>query len=942
MAAPVLDWDNSRVHFSGGIIEVRFQTTPYPYRSCAWSRSGTTCTITANGHGLSNGESVGLYLSSSVTAIPTGTYTVGNVATNTFDVTVPDAGSTSGTAYMIYRSAAHWPSIKRNAGSAIPCPQYVWTHYSLIIRVPDASLVQAGETVTITLPAGVVSDNAGTPAGNALVTDQGITNGTGVEILTYTIPENAADMPLGQGVVVTPYYKNNCKWTDALRQFSYELNTVNYSQALWASTSRDITVNAYGLPTSMGETTPVTIGFGTGSDDPFYPVTPGRTFPEGVYTLRWKGASAPSIVGETPTGFGTNGDWNYRLYNLTGVTKTSLQVQLSGLVDDLQLIMPGYSVDGGDPTQEIHDDWLRLNKSISTLRMMAYTHCNTGNNTRMSEFPPSTWKFDSGYAVTHIGEVTGVEQVYNRWWASDNAYEITHDIAGDMVDTCFSEAEAPYATYINGVAYLARVRTAANKFVVNAASAPTVGHSIRLTMRSKGPPLSRMVGLCNATGKHLWCNVPKNFLDDGEVRAFADYIRDTLNEELTVYVEYANEMWNYVDARRLIQAMAFTDPYMGRPVTWARSGSGPYTITVTQSAHGYGTGTQTIQICNSSAAGLDGYQTCTIINTSSYSFEVADDPGASGTALAKKYATDWNTMQLQWYGKRSAEIHEIFRQSFAVTGRTAAKRVVTGQAVNTSLMQGNIYLGYKNHCEATYRGGSALTFTYPDYYGWAMYLGSHPVNFHASSPLGPDFFANGSGSFSAMSAEQWMDSVYCQLDHHNLIRAVQNADYLKAYNLANGSNIRGVIYECGLVASMEGFAIGAKSMDGGTYSEAQYNVVYERMLQIKRHPRSALITLESLRYCLATEIVDLYVNFTDYGIGGSSGNWGMCEFQWQVSGPGDGTQGDWDNRTDLSDPDNQAVVAYAYDLWAGEYVPPEPEPEPPPAATKLVIVKRSP
>lgn len=65
-------------------------------------------------------------------------------------------------------------------------------------------------------------------------------------------------------------------------------------------------------------------------------------------------------------------------------------------------------------------------------------------------------------------------------------------------------------------------------------------------------------------------------------------------------------------------------------LAWARSGGGPYTITVTHTAHGYAT-SDVIEIADSTAAGLNGPQTITVTGANSYTFSVASDPGASGT-----------------------------------------------------------------------------------------------------------------------------------------------------------------------------------------------------------------------------------------------------------------------------------------------------------------------
>lgn len=71
--------------------------------------------------------------------------------------------------------------------------------------------------------------------------------------------------------------------------------------------------------------------------------------------------------------------------------------------------------------------------------------------------------------------------------------------------------------------------------------------------------------------------------------------------------------------------------------TWARSGGGPFTITVTHTAHGFLNG-NIIEISGASFPGLNGPHTITFIDVDHYSFSSAADPGASGTLFdGKKY-----------------------------------------------------------------------------------------------------------------------------------------------------------------------------------------------------------------------------------------------------------------------------------------------------------------
>lgn len=68
--------------------------TGFSHFTCAYSRSGTTNTVTLNNHGIANGSSVTLTKTSGT--MTDGVYTTFNATTNTFDVTDPESGATSG------------------------------------------------------------------------------------------------------------------------------------------------------------------------------------------------------------------------------------------------------------------------------------------------------------------------------------------------------------------------------------------------------------------------------------------------------------------------------------------------------------------------------------------------------------------------------------------------------------------------------------------------------------------------------------------------------------------------------------------------------------------------------------------------------------------------------------------------------------------------------
>ena len=65
------------------------------------------------------------------------------------------------------------------------------------------------------------------------------------------------------------------------------------------------------------------------------------------------------------------------------------------------------------------------------------------------------------------------------------------------------------------------------------------------TYTAWGVPVPVMVELANQIGADPWFNMPHQ-ADDDYVRAFATEVKKTLDPRLKAYVEYSNEMWNFI------------------------------------------------------------------------------------------------------------------------------------------------------------------------------------------------------------------------------------------------------------------------------------------------------------------------------------------------------------------------------------------------------------
>ncbi len=63
------------------------------------------------------------------------------------------------------------------------------------------------------------------------------------------------------------------------------------------------------------------------------------------------------------------------------------------------------------------------------------------------------------------------------------------------------------------------------------------------TFSKRGIALELMIDLCNRLKTDAWFCMP-HLADDDYVRNFAEMVKDRLNRDLKVYVEYSNEVWN--------------------------------------------------------------------------------------------------------------------------------------------------------------------------------------------------------------------------------------------------------------------------------------------------------------------------------------------------------------------------------------------------------------
>ena len=97
-------------------------------------------------------------------------------------------------------------------------------------------------------------------------------------------------------------------------------------------------------------------------------------------------------------------------------------------------------------------------------------------------------------------------------WGLDNAWDVFPEQGGDTVRVGWNERAEP------------------DHFTYNT---------------NKGVPYEVMIQFANETGKDIWINVPHSAGDD-YIRQMATLFKNDLDPELTIYVEYSNEIWNWM------------------------------------------------------------------------------------------------------------------------------------------------------------------------------------------------------------------------------------------------------------------------------------------------------------------------------------------------------------------------------------------------------------
>ncbi len=127
---------------------------------------------------------------------------------------------------------------------------------------------------------------------------------------------------------------------------------------------------------------------------------------------------------------------------------------------------------------------------------------------------------------------------------------------GTQPDQLFTQQFLDYNTRFNVIRFMDWTRTNGSTVQTwDDRNAPQSGN----WRSGSGIPYEVCIDMCNQLGSDLWLNVPHR-ADDNFIREMARLVRDRLNPNLHVYIEYSNETWNFLFPQAdWIHEQAFTE-----------------------------------------------------------------------------------------------------------------------------------------------------------------------------------------------------------------------------------------------------------------------------------------------------------------------------------------------------------------------------------------------
>ncbi len=151
------------------------------------------------------------------------------------------------------------------------------------------------------------------------------------------------------------------------------------------------------------------------------------------------------------------------------------------------------------------------------------------------------WLSTNNSTITNFDDIATIDSAfYGIPGASSREVEIAGNFP-DLIDA--AELASLPRGFVTPVFLDPETRLPLRDSVTNELLLSPTGPAADVASFGTGVPLEVMVALANQIGADPWFNIP-HFATDEFVREFAEFIRDNLDPELNVTIEYSNEVWN--------------------------------------------------------------------------------------------------------------------------------------------------------------------------------------------------------------------------------------------------------------------------------------------------------------------------------------------------------------------------------------------------------------
>jgi len=296
-------------------------------------------------------------------------------------------------------------------------------------------------------------------------------------------------------------------------------------------------------------------------------------YPSGDYTLIMGGS------GKVKVGYGSNGvygiydspgEYDVNVNNGTGLWLTILESDASNPINNIQMIMPGHKETYEE--QIFYPSFIERTEMYGILRFMDFGYTN-GNNVFRWDDRTTPDYYTQARDIVRRGNIIKTEFVEGTPFTGSWAVKVTTKephglVTGQLLTISGTEANLTY-NYSGQIKNYSLDRgnkmievISNNEFLVFPFDEWRRNHEqgsnnfpqefVNFTEGNKGEwvlnlqtgaALEYMVEIANVLNTDPWFNIP-HLANDDYVKNYAEYVRDNLNENLDIYVEYSNEVWN--------------------------------------------------------------------------------------------------------------------------------------------------------------------------------------------------------------------------------------------------------------------------------------------------------------------------------------------------------------------------------------------------------------